>query len=212
MPAIYVRLVMSLMMVALGVAMVRPRRGARPAEELPGDPRRSRSGADTLRRTMGAILLVLGVVGVGWSFFGEQIKASTLAQVADIRRAQVDEVRAVEIQAYPADGATPPLTSREVRITDRAVIEQIVQGLRTARPWDASGPKPQWTCLLVLEYPTRKAYCTVTATSDNGVLVNIYSHGYQGTVLGEYRGDALGAILQAAASAGEGSPEEEWPH
>jgi hypothetical protein len=98
----------------------------------------------------------------------------------------------------------PSLVNEEVHVTDRQKINDIVAGVVGSRPWYPNHPATQWVCILHIDDGNAVHACTVSCTTNNGVLIEIWSQEDQGWLLGVYREDGLQDVLGAFADAKRG--------
>lgn len=120
----------------------------------------------------------------------------------DVMRPDLESVRSIEI--LPRDPAMrevfTPLAERPVSIESRDGIRSIVDALRSAWPYSPNHPDVDWGCILSIDYGDRTARGFVTSTSNNGVLIRIRGgQGQRGPVLGSWRQDKLGPLLDRLA-------------
>jgi hypothetical protein len=118
----------------------------------------------------------------------------------DIREAPASDVEAIIIQ--PANGHYPDLVAQPVRIQDSGQIAQIVSLIQSAPEYSPNHPSPTWECELALDFGDRVRHCTVgwTTPQSNGLIIRIWSGRGYGWVLGTYRQDSLGPVLEAGAA------------
>jgi hypothetical protein len=116
-----------------------------------------------------------------------------------------DEVQAVIIEPCDInDRSSLELVRSQLKVTNPADVTRIIDALRNAKTFPPNHPIATWSCVLVLESNGKpvSVQITDTKTSDNGVLINWSSGRTSGWVLGNYRCDSLGPILEVLANSG----------
>ena len=117
--------------------------------------------------------------------------------ISSILKAKPDEVLSIIISPEGTKLTEFDLVKSAKTITDKHFISQICHALRQAEPWDPNHPIAIWNCVLTINRKDDSLTFIVTnAKNNNGILIFIYSEGTSGWLLGSYRSDALGPILE----------------
>ena len=85
-------------------------------------------------------------------------------------------------------------------ITDKTFVGQFAATMVTAKTSRANHPQTNWQCHVTVVDSGGTSHCTVAQTLSQGVQVYVHTGESDGLVLGTYRCDGIGALL------------EEWTH
>jgi len=80
-----------------------------------------------------------------------------------------------------------PLLDTTKRVTDRAVITNITEAMRTASKLTVNHPSTIWECSLTFGFPSETQSFRITNTSNQGLILRAYT---------TWRCDALKSILE----------------
>jgi hypothetical protein len=115
-----------------------------------------------------------------------------------------DQVDAVVLEPKFDDGASNlDLVRSRITITAQNEVRRIINALHTAVRTSPNHPGTRWTCNLVIKSKEDSVSVEIndTASNDNGVLIYWWSGRGQGWVIGKYRCDDLGPILEHLSKA-----------
>jgi hypothetical protein len=121
-----------------------------------------------------------------------------------------DEVQTVMIEPCEINDRSPlDLVRSQLKVANRADVTRIIDALHNAESFHPNHPIATWSCVLVLESNGKpvSVQITDTKTRDNGVLIYWWSGRNSGWVLGNYRCDSLGPILEDLAKSGRSRNE-----
>ena len=145
-----------------------------------------------IKNKLPMLIVILFVVLVSYlPFRGNQLKRELLLS-------KPDDIMSIEL--LPVIGSRTTLVRTNVIVNDRDVINSISKSLNEAKSWSPIHPKSRWDCVLILNKKEGRFGCLVSQTSDNGLLITIYSNHSWGWDFGEYRSDSLEHILEQLAS------------
>ena len=102
------------------------------------------------------------------------------------------------------------LVNSAIVITDKGDIDRLLWVLRKAKPFGPNHPSAVWWCVLTIEDGQDRVVVEVvdTKSKENGLLLYLNSNRTQGWVLGTYRCDELGPVLERLAGRDKESTQE----
>jgi hypothetical protein len=151
---------------------------------------------DLASRGLFALLAGIALLSLGFVLL-LQVKGCRAGH--ELARLPVADVRAVVLEPVPRYSRSLVQGVRTIR--DSGQVQAIARLVRDAQPERPNHPGSQWTVILHLELPDREITGQVTSTYGQGVL---FYHGLGpdgGIVLGTYRADELGPLLERIAAA-----------
>jgi hypothetical protein len=163
-------------------------------------------GVPIYMKRVGHAMILVGACILLWAVCSEQVMLAISGTFRDIRKPRVDEIAAISLLPHeePED-LYGQVTKIPIRIRDRAVVGEIADALRRARPWHRSHASQQRICWLAIEYDHATRYCEVSWVEGESVLFEIVlakrAYPALGDCLATYRNDGLGPILLRAATA-----------
>ena len=139
----------------------------------------------------GMLLTVWGLAGGFHAIFmfSNQIKEFRALDPATTAKIEIGPGTNPDLHTY--------LTDRVIESTDRELIQKVVGAMLAAERWAPSHPREKWSCILrVINKTGRVNAYEVSYTSNNGLLIYVWSEVEQGWSLGLFRNDELIALLE----------------
>ena len=98
------------------------------------------------------------------------------------------------ITIRPSDYSS--LLEKPVTITNKNRIGKFASTIASARVTSLNHPHTNWRCCITVKDSEGTSHCTVFETPSQGVLITVHTGQSDGWMLGTYRCDAMGPLLE----------------
>jgi hypothetical protein len=151
------------------------------------------TGSKGYAKRVAVILTVTALVSLFIAFmFGMQGSKRAIDQFFTI---PPDAVEWIALRPLPSPRLTP--LAAPIVVTEPDKIKKALATIRQSTPVLANHPLQEWQCQIEIATSSGSSFGTISATSNEGVLLYVHSGATDGWHYGEYRNDALADLINA---------------